>query len=39
MQKVWCENGIDEMSQLRAFMQNGGSIYQKNNRYFNERKK
>lgn len=27
--KVWCENGIDEMSQLRAFTQNGGSIYQK----------
>ena len=22
--KVWCENGIDEMSQLRAFTQNGG---------------
>ena len=27
--KVWCENGIDEMSQLRAFTQNGGNIYQK----------
>ncbi|MGN1379449.1 MAG: ISLre2 family transposase [Bacilli bacterium] len=27
--KVWCENGIDEMSQLRAFTQNGGDIYQK----------
>ena len=37
--KVWCENGIDEMSQLRAFTQNGGNIYQKNNRHFNERKK
>ena len=27
--KVWNENGIDEMSQLRAFTQNGGDIYQK----------
>ena len=27
--KVWCENGIDEMSQLRAFTQNEGDIYQK----------
>lgn len=27
--KVWCEEGIDEMSQLRAFTQNGGNIYQK----------
>lgn len=27
--KVWSENGIDEMSQLRAFTQNGGNIYQK----------
>ena len=27
--KVWSENGIDEMSQLRAFTQNGGDIYQK----------
>lgn len=27
--KVWSENGIDEMSQLRAFAQNGGNIYQK----------
>ena len=27
--KVWCENGIDEMSQLRAYVQNGGNIYQK----------
>ena len=27
--KVWCEEGIDEMSQLRAFTQNGGDIYQK----------
>lgn len=27
--KVWCENGIDEMSQLRAFTQNNGNIYQK----------
>ena len=25
--KVWSENGIDEMSQLRAFTQNGGNIY------------
>ena len=24
--KVWSENGIDEMSQLRAFTQNGGDI-------------
>ncbi len=23
------ENGIDEMSQLRAFTQNGGNIYKK----------
>ena len=27
--KVWSENGIDEMSQLRAFSQNKGDIYQK----------
>ena len=27
--KVWCEEGIDEMSQLRAFTQNGGNIYKK----------
>lgn len=27
--KVWSENGIDEMSQLRAFTQNGRDIYQK----------
>ncbi len=27
--KVWSENGIEEMSQLRAFTQNGGDIYQK----------
>ena len=27
--KVWSENGIDEMSQLRAFTQNGGDIYAK----------
>lgn len=27
--KVWSEEGIDEMSQLRAFTQNGGNIYQK----------
>ena len=27
--KVWSEEGIDEMSQLRAFTQNGGDIYQK----------
>ena len=27
--KVWSENGIDEMSQLRAFTQNNGDIYQK----------
>jgi len=27
--KVWSENGIDEMSQLRAFTQNSGNIYQK----------
>lgn len=27
--KVWSENGIDEMSQLRAFTQNGGDVYQK----------
>ena len=27
--KVWCENGIDEMSQLRAFTQNGGKVYEK----------
>ena len=33
--KVWSENGIDEMSQLRAFTQNGGNIYQKDNRYIN----
>ena len=25
--KVWSENGIDEMSQLRAFTQNGGDVY------------
>ena len=27
--KVWSEDGINEMSQLRAFTQNGGDIYQK----------
>lgn len=27
--KVWYENGIDEMSQLRAFTQNDGDIYKK----------
>ena len=27
--KVWSEDGIDEMSQLRAFTQNEGDIYQK----------
>ena len=27
--KVWCEEGIDEMSQLRAFTQNGGKVYEK----------
>ena len=27
--KVWSENGIDEMSQLRAYTQNKGDIYQK----------
>ena len=27
--KVWSEEGIDEMSQLRAFTQNGGNVYQK----------
>ena len=27
--KVWSENGIDEMSQLRAFTQNGGDVYKK----------
>ena len=27
--KVWCEDGINEMSQLRAFTQNGGDVYQK----------
>ncbi len=27
--KVWSEDGIDEMSQLRAFTQNGGDVYQK----------
>ena len=27
--KVWSENGIEEMSQLRAFTQNGGNIYKK----------
>ncbi|MFR5683252.1 MAG: ISLre2 family transposase [Clostridia bacterium] len=27
--KVWSENGIEEMSQLRAFTQNGGNVYQK----------
>ena len=27
--KVWSEKGIDEMSQLRAFTQNKGDIYQK----------
>ena len=38
--KVWCEEGIDEMSQLRAFTQNGGEYLQKkNNRYINTRKK
>ena len=27
--KVWSEDWIDEMSQLRAFTQNGGDIYKK----------
>ena len=27
--KVWSENGIDEMSQLRAYVQNNGNIYKK----------
>ncbi len=27
--KAWSENGIDEMSQLRAFTQNNGNIYQR----------
>ena len=27
--KVWVEDGIDKMSQLRAFTQNGGNVYQK----------
>ena len=27
--KVWCENGIDKMSQLRAFTQNDGDVYKK----------
>lgn len=27
--KVWSEEGIDEMSQLRAFTQNNGNVYQK----------
>lgn len=27
--KVWSENGIDKMSQLRAFTQNGGDVYAK----------
>ena len=27
--KVWSENGIEEMSQFRAFTQNGGNIYKK----------
>lgn len=27
--KVWSENGIDKMSQLRAFTQNGGDVYKK----------
>lgn len=27
--KVWCEDGIDKVSQLRAFTQNGGDIYEK----------
>lgn len=27
--KVWSEDGIDEMSQLRAFTQNGGNVYEK----------
>lgn len=27
--KIWSENGIDEMSQLRAYTQNRGDIYQK----------
>lgn len=27
--KVWSENGIDKMSQLRAFTQNGGNVYEK----------
>lgn len=27
--KVWSENGIDEMSQLRAFTQNKGDVYKK----------
>lgn len=36
--KVWCEEGIDEMSQLRAFTQMV-EIFTKNNRYINTRKK
>ncbi len=27
--KIWSENGIDEMSQLRAYTQNKGDIYKK----------
>lgn len=27
--RVWCEDGIDKVSQLRAFTQNGGDIYEK----------
>ena len=27
--KVWSEEGIDKMSQLRAFTQNGGDVYSK----------
>lgn len=27
--KVWSEDGINEVSQLRAFTQNGGDVYQK----------
>lgn len=27
--KVWSENGIDRMSQLRAYTQNGGDVYKK----------
>jgi len=27
--KVWVEDGIDKMSQLRAYTQNGGDVYQK----------